>query len=102
MLGASGSVGRRAGQYEAVSNHRFGSPVRVGRLLTTVRRQYCSWADFSSVLVVGANSFALSCSAEVERNQSNHVAHFARFGASSTRETRRINFCRTLAAERVA
>ena len=36
---------------------------------------------------IGVNSFAdathASCSAEVERNQSNHVAHFARFGASS-------------------
>src|SRR5258707_15870047 len=36
---------------------------------------------------IGVNSFAdathASCSAEVERNQSNHVAHFARFRASS-------------------
>jgi hypothetical protein len=36
---------------------------------------------------IGVNSFAdtthASCSAEVEQNQSNHVAHFAQFGASS-------------------
>src|SRR6266478_10090845 len=36
---------------------------------------------------IGVTSFAdathASCSAEVERNQSNHVAHFARFRASS-------------------
>ena len=36
---------------------------------------------------IGANSFAdathASSSAKVERNQSNHVAHFARFRASS-------------------